>query len=79
MKVWIVTENYWESTTIIRVCDSKEKAIDVAKFQLDKIKKDLGTGKILTYEIQDVGESVNLFYPLSESKPDYEVEEWDVY
>lgn len=77
-KVWIVTENGWEYTTIIRVCDSKEKALEVAKFQLNKYNKDLRNGKILTYEIQDYGQSISLFYPLSESKPDYEVTEWDI-
>lgn len=77
-KVWIVTESGWEYTTIIRVCNSKEKALEVAKFQLGKYNKNLTTGKIQPFEIKDYNSWIDLYYPFSESSPEYKVEEWNI-
>jgi len=79
MKVWIVTESGCEYTTIIRVCDSKEKALWVAKFQIEKYGKKLITGQIEKPEIVDLGTETNLWYPGNEGSPEYKIQEWEVY
>ncbi|HET6716394.1 MAG TPA: hypothetical protein VFG90_04640 [Nitrososphaeraceae archaeon] len=70
MKVWIVTKEYWESSDIVKVYDSKAKAEEYAK----KIFND----KKVNYEIEDLGDEITYYCPFNESSTDYVINEWDI-
>jgi hypothetical protein len=69
-KVWIVTREYWEDTTILGVYDSKEKAIR----KIQEKNPDLAD----RFESKDIGNEVTYWVPFDEDKSDYIAREYEI-
>lgn len=71
MKVWIVTKEYWESTTILGVYDSFTKAVNKIKSEVPDLNEMFEVDCILDHE-------VTYYCPYNESKCDYIARGYDV-
>jgi hypothetical protein len=77
MKVWILTEEGYESTSITGVYDSKEKALNIAKQEAEESKQWAALPKG-DYEIKDLGSQIVVYFPFYEGSANYRVTEWDI-
>ena len=70
MKVWLLTEEYGYNRRLLKIFDSKQKAIKYTKkeFHLEDRQ----------YETENLVTQITYSLPYEPSSPDYILEEWDI-